>query len=75
MLKEKRVRLPATTVSVSVEPAADGAATVVIRFTDDHAKAPGGTRFPVLRLLRGGLLAASIATEHRTTLRSTKEIR
>lgn len=58
MLKEKRVRLPATTVSVSVEPAADGAATVVIRFTDDRAEAPHRTRQPVLRLLQGGLLAA-----------------
>jgi len=75
MLKEKRVQLPATTVSVSVEPAADGAATVVIRFTDDHAKAPGGTRFPVLRLLRGGLLAANMTTERRTPLRTKKEIR
>lgn len=49
-VREKRIRLPATTLAVSVEPAQDGAATVVIRY---RVEAPGRDR-PHLRVLDGG---------------------
>lgn len=50
IVREKRIRLPATTVAVSVEPAQNGAATVVIRY---RVEAPGRDR-PRLRVLDGG---------------------
>ena len=47
-----RVRLPASTVPVAIEPSADGAATVVIRYRR-------AVQRPLLQVLEGGLSAAA----------------
>ena len=49
-LVERRVRLPANTVSVTLQPDASGMAEVVIRYR----AVPRRARRPQLRLLRGG---------------------
>jgi hypothetical protein len=45
-----QVPLPKTTVSVSVEPAQDGTAMVVIRYAKPEAR----PRTPARRIIRGG---------------------